>query len=514
MNSQFNDRDLYCLAKLRVGLSLNDEAEGTSDRARPFLDYVGALSPKAREAALMALLPAFGDPGQIIRSLASIDPHKPPNSSMGSEVAKKKPSRTHESREDRIPVPASAIDLGSLSDQELGIVHAVDVEADCVSWYWKHRAERGELSLLSGPGGNGKTQLGLYIASRSTRGEEFPDGSKAPLGRVLIVSAEDSWKTTLKPRLAALGADMTKVTFIQPELTFKGADGKSQVHPQSFQNTDYWSELLRRLKDTSLIFVDPIPSYLGRGVDDHKNNDVRAVLERFISTVIRPSGVLLLATTHSNKNVSAGESVNRVIGSVAYVNLARNVHIVIADPEDSNRSFARQDKSNHAPRDSDAIEFRVAPLDVEVDGKVIPTVTLTEVQMVPRASVAYAFDPPQKTRGRRKGGVKIDQAIRWLYHILEKASPGDMQVWSLVERAREEGILKSPDEENPKPSISGLYKAKDALARLYPGNLVVERKEGRLTFWRLVQGEKTPTVESSPTHSQNSSEEDGDHVFF
>ena len=60
-------------------------------------------------------------------------------------------------------------------------------------WIWPNRFPRGQLSLLAGNGGLGKSTVLLDLAARITRGAQWPDNSgTAKRGSVLYFSAEDS----------------------------------------------------------------------------------------------------------------------------------------------------------------------------------------------------------------------------------------------------------------------------------------------------------------------------------
>src|SRR5262249_29674281 len=65
-------------------------------------------------------------------------------------------------------------------------------------------------------------------------------------------------------------------------------EGQWNVAPQSLQDRLYWTAFFDRLPDTVLFIVDPLPSYLGRGVNDSKNTEIRQVLEPFIDEILRP----------------------------------------------------------------------------------------------------------------------------------------------------------------------------------------------------------------------------------
>ena len=218
---------------------------------------------------------------------------------------------------------------GTATDEELGIVSAESITEAPISWLWPYRFAEGEMALLAGDGGLGKSSLLLAIAALITRGQEWPDKSGyAPLGSVAIVSAEDSRETTLKPRLMALGADLTRIRFVTAKVTIQKPGEPPMVSPMTLSDRPYWKEVLRRIPGCKMLIVDPIPSYLGRGVNDSKNSELRAVLEPFLELVARPAGICFVANSHLNKSLDSKTPMHRITGSMAYGNLPRNVHFV------------------------------------------------------------------------------------------------------------------------------------------------------------------------------------------
>ena len=125
---------------------------------------------------------------------------------------------------------------------------------------------------------------------------------------------------------------------------------------------------IAELGDVVLVIIDPITSYLGK-VDSHKNAELRSVLEPLGKMAARQH-VTVIANTHLSK-ASGGNANSRVIGSVAFVNHARAVFIVTADPEDSGRRLFLPSKTNLGkPRDG--LAYRIADMALPgPDGSVI-----------------------------------------------------------------------------------------------------------------------------------------------
>jgi hypothetical protein len=85
-------------------------------------------------------------------------------------------------------------DKASIEDVDLIFETAAQTETKPVAWLWPSRLARGKLTLLAGEPGVGKSQIAVDLAARITRGSEWPDGSRAPRGSVIIIS---EWRTTL-----------------------------------------------------------------------------------------------------------------------------------------------------------------------------------------------------------------------------------------------------------------------------------------------------------------------------
>jgi putative DNA primase/helicase len=158
---------------------------------------------------------------------------------------------------------------------------------------------------------------------------------------VLILSAEDDAQDTIGPRLEAAGADMSMVEIIN------GVKSLTSNRIEPFMLTEHLEELTKLVQergDVKLVIIDPISAYLGK-VDDYNNSQLRAAMEPFVRAVAQHgAGAILI--THLNKNVKL-ETLDRILGSVAYVNLVRSVLIV---DEESGTSFLYVGKNNNAPR--------------------------------------------------------------------------------------------------------------------------------------------------------------------
>lgn len=92
-----------------------------------------------------------------------------------------------------------------------------DLESHAVDWLWYPYIPYGKITILQGDPGEGKTTLALHLASLLSTGAPLSDGSVSDPINVIYQSAEDSATDTIKPRLERMGADCSKIAFIQEQ---------------------------------------------------------------------------------------------------------------------------------------------------------------------------------------------------------------------------------------------------------------------------------------------------------
>jgi hypothetical protein len=82
---------------------------------------------------------------------------------------------------------------GILPDiDDVVLVRLSDVAPVAIDWVWPGRLPAGKLTLVVGDPGVGKSWLTLDMAARISRELPWPDGGRAPLGDVVLLSAEDA----------------------------------------------------------------------------------------------------------------------------------------------------------------------------------------------------------------------------------------------------------------------------------------------------------------------------------
>lgn len=233
---------------------------------------------------------------------------------------------------------SKASDLGAKRRRAPIVTFLSTVEPQSVEWLWPGRIAVGKYVLLAGEPGLGKTFTMLDVNARVSRGSAFPDGSIAPKGRVLKLTAEDGIADTIRPRIDALGGDASQIAVME---AVREADGtRSSV--SLVRDLEMLAAAVREVRPV-LVDVDPLNAYLS-GTDTHRDSEVRAALAPLIdmAAVMR---FALVGIGHLSKDAQKA-ALHRPGGSIAFVAAARVVLGLVADPHDPARRLLVPLKSN------------------------------------------------------------------------------------------------------------------------------------------------------------------------
>lgn len=152
-----------------------------------------------------------------------------------------------------------------------------EVQSKPVQWLWEGRVPFGKMTLLDGEPGSGKSLLALELAARVSRGAAMPLSRARSQGpaNVVIYNDDDNLADTIRPRLDAAGADVTRIRCTDGELT---AADVQDLRP-------------------ALIIIDPISVYLCPDT----NVPPRQVLKN-VTRLARDSGAAVLAVQYLPKS--------------------------------------------------------------------------------------------------------------------------------------------------------------------------------------------------------------------
>lgn len=231
------------------------------------------------------------------------------------------------------------------------IVPLADVTPEDIVWLWEPYIPQGKLTILEGDPGVGKTWLALTIAAVVSRGWPFPGEDGIPKAQrepanVLYLSAEDSLADTLRPRLDAADADVTRVFALTGWKCADPRTGKEETRTITLADLPVIEEALERVRP-ALFIVDPIQAYLGAGVDMHRANEVRPVLAGLAALADRYR-CAVLCIRHLGKSPQ-DRAVYRGLGSIDFAAAARSILLVGQDPQDEGKRVLAQVKNSLAP---------------------------------------------------------------------------------------------------------------------------------------------------------------------
>ena len=168
-----------------------------------------------------------------------------------------------------------------------------------------------------------------------TRGGAWPDGGCAPVGLLSSTPREDGLDDTVRPRLDALSADVTKVSAI--------ADIDGVAGRLSLKDDLEGLEALLVSSRAVLCVIDPLNAVVA-GVNSHRASDMREVLAP-LTGVAERTGATILVVHHLNKGETAN-ALYRATGSLDIVAAARSVWLLAADPDDRERRLLLNAKLN------------------------------------------------------------------------------------------------------------------------------------------------------------------------
>lgn len=116
-----------------------------------------------------------------------------------------------------------------------------DIQPETVKWLWEGRIPFGKVTLLESEPGVGKSTLTLELAARVSRGASMPlSKTHAEPANVVIFSGDDGLADTVRPRLDAAGADLSRIWAVDREVD---AEDLAKLRP-------------------ALIVLDPLPCYI------------------------------------------------------------------------------------------------------------------------------------------------------------------------------------------------------------------------------------------------------------
>lgn len=200
-------------------------------------------------------------------------------------------------------------------DVEVKLERLSDMPMRRSRWLWDGRIPLGELTLVAGREGIGKSTFLAWLTARITRGELEGEllGEQRP---VMYAASEDDWYSTIKPRMTAAGADQHETY----KVLMSDVETKQGVRLRLPKHVDKVFAEAERIGSPALM-LDPLISFLPESVDPWKAAEVRPRLEE-IREAGAAHGVSVIVLMHFNKS-SGTDILTRISGSRAFAEVAR-----------------------------------------------------------------------------------------------------------------------------------------------------------------------------------------------
>ena len=243
------------------------------------------------------------------------------------------------------PVP----EVRPAAERHVELVPASAITVKPVHWLWEDRIPLGELTLLAGREGIGKSTIAYTLAATITTGTMKGRFHGEPRS-VLVAATEDSWEHTIAPRLMAAGADLDRVFRVD----IKTADGFADQLDLPVDISCLFDAVLE--SKAAMVLLVPLLPRLNAKLDTHKDAEVRIALEP-LTTFAKAMDVAMLGIIHVNKSAT-GDALNSIMGSRAFTAVARAVLMAVRNPEDGACTFGLA-KNNLGPKEIPAWRYQI-----------------------------------------------------------------------------------------------------------------------------------------------------------
>ncbi|KMW21587.1 bifunctional DNA primase/polymerase [Enterocloster citroniae] len=243
-----------------------------------------------------------------------------------------------------------------------GLVNLVSmdtVEEKEPEWQVTDYIPRGQITVLAGDGGSGKTTVWCSIAAAVSSGgqcflnQDNPFAKNCVPGRVMFFSSEDSAEYTLKGRLRRSGAKLENVLSL---------DLADERFPEIKFNAPLLEDLIKEHRPERVIF-DPLQSYVPPDIQMGQRNAMRACLNPLIG-LGEKYGTTFIIIVHTNKQAGLWGR-KRIADSADIWDIARSV--LIAGEANDGLRYISQEKSNYGPL-AQTVLFRLDSGKVEFEG--------------------------------------------------------------------------------------------------------------------------------------------------
>lgn len=303
----------------------------------------------------------------------------------------------------------------------------------------------GEVTLLAGHGGGGKSQLALYTAVSIALGRPWC-GLATERRPVTVVSAEDGadilhWRLSrIAAHLGVSLADLAGLNII--DASHMDAELMREIpHDEPFL-TPMYAKLKEIIDPSSVLILDGVSDLYGASeiVRRHVRRYIRALRQ-----LINADGAVLLLAHVDKAAARDGATTDRYSGSTAWHNSVRARWSLASDNDALVLTLA---KANHAQAGAE-IRFRwdaqahlYVPDPVTAQGGIVGAIRERQERDSIVAAMRACTDPiPAATTGQRTAWHVLS-ARPELPHTLRDGRTGRRKFWAHIESLRQMGIIR------------------------------------------------------------------------
>lgn len=220
------------------------------------------------------------------------------------------------------------------------LVPLSDVEEKEAEWLVPQYIPKGQITVLAGDGGSGKTTIWCGQAAAVSNGSKvFFDAVPGEFAqcepqKVLFFSSEDSIEYTLKARLRKAGANLENIFSVS-------------LRDERFSQIKFNSQLLKNLIEQikpALVIFDPIQAFIPPDIQMGQRNAMRNCLNPLIG-LGEEYGTTFLIIVHTNKRQGVYGR-NRIADSADVWDIARSV-LITGTTTDNEIRYLSHEKSNY-----------------------------------------------------------------------------------------------------------------------------------------------------------------------
>ena len=216
-------------------------------------------------------------------------------------------------------------------------------------WVWKGVIPEGQLTLLMGEPGVGKSLFAMDAIARLTWGRRgLSDTEQGEPGSVVLFSGEDDFARVVRSRLESAGADFELVNVVENDTNLTSSDPeyeRSRLH-ENWQISNLESHLTGlRESDVPcrLVVIDPANCFLD-ATDGRHDSQAREMVAKLADLAIRSDTAILLVAKPSR--VEKGKRGGWSSTTPVLAEAARSVWTIVGDPQEPGRRMLLPVKTN------------------------------------------------------------------------------------------------------------------------------------------------------------------------